>query len=651
MVERFRRGKIGEMKRTKDKKQKTKDKEKKTEKEQRQEAGKRKREKEKEVKLKIWRRLKAKIPKLRLLRIPYKRIWQGFLIGFFLLTFLLILVFSAYHLVFAKTIYPGVSIAGIDLSGKTITQATQILEANFPAPDAQLTISGAGQTWSLPTSEINLVFNSTASAKRAFYFSRSGDFKGDLKKKWRAFFKKESLLPVYSLNTRALDKKLLEFSALVDIKPIPAAISIQKDKVSITESRAGQKLDREKFLLLLYQRLENLNLKEPVLLPIISLQPKLDEEKAKAVQEILERLIEKPLVLNFQDFSFNLKAENVLPFFLPLEKGDLLNQEAVREFVNGIAEQINRPPQDAVFQFASGKVNVFKPSLDGYQLDEEKTTELIQNHLTVNRQPSTVNPISLPVKIIKPAVATEQVNNLGIKEKIGRGVSHFRGSISSRIHNLTLASSVLNGVLIPPNNTFSFNQTLGEISEKTGYKQAYIIKSGRTILDDGGGVCQVSTTVFRAALNAGLPIIERTAHAYRVAYYEQNSQVGLDATVYEPAVDLKFKNDTPGYILIQTTVDKINKVLIFDFYGTDDGRKVIIGKSVITNQVPPPKPIHQDDPSLPKGETKQIDWPAWGASVKFPYKVTRNGEVLQNKTFNSRYRPWQAIYLVGTKEN
>jgi vancomycin resistance protein YoaR len=191
---------------------------------------------------------------------------------------------------------------------------------------------------------------------------------------------------------------------------------------------------------------------------------------------------------------------------------------------------------------------------------------------------------------------------------------------------------------------------VGEVSEKTGYQQAYVIKSGRTILDDGGGVCQVSTTIFRAALNTGLPIIERVAHAYRVAYYEQNSQVGLDATVYEPAVDLKFKNETPGYILIQSSVDQKNQMLIFDFYGTGDGRRVIIGKSTIAKQVPPPEPIHQEDPNLPKGEIKQIDWPAWGAEVSFSYQVTRGNELLQNETFVSRYRPWQAIYLVGTKE-
>jgi vancomycin resistance protein YoaR len=245
-------------------------------------------------------------------------------------------------------------------------------------------------------------------------------------------------------------------------------------------------------------------------------------------------------------------------------------------------------------------------------------------------------------------IKTEEVNDLGIKELLGRGISYFRGSIASRIHNIQIASSRLNGILIPPGETFSFNQTLGEVSQATGYKEAYIIKEGRTILGDGGGVCQVSTTFFRATLDAGLPIIERAPHAYRVYYYEQNSQVGVDATVWEPSPDLKIKNDTPAHILVQAYVNPSQYRLTFEFYGTSDGRKATISKSRIWDQTPPPPDLYQDDPTLPTGTTKQIDWSAWGAKVAFDWKVERGGEILQERTFYSSYRPWQAVFLRGT---
>ena len=230
---------------------------------------------------------------------------------------------------------------------------------------------------------------------------------------------------------------------------------------------------------------------------------------------------------------------------------------------------------------------------------------------------------------------------------VGKGISYFRGSIPSRIHNIQLASLKMNGILIPPGETFSFNKTLGDVSQSTGYQEAYIIKEGRTILGDGGGVCQVSTTLFRAVLNAGLPILERHAHAYRVSYYEQNSDVGLDATVFDPTADLKIKNDTLAHLLIQTQFDPKNSRLTFELYGTSDGRKITLSKSRIWDQTPPPPDLYQDDPTLPPGKVKQIDWKAWGAKVAFDYKVERNGEILQNRTFYSNYRPWQAIYLRG----
>ena len=237
---------------------------------------------------------------------------------------------------------------------------------------------------------------------------------------------------------------------------------------------------------------------------------------------------------------------------------------------------------------------------------------------------------------------------MGIKELIGRGTSTYFHSISGRVYNVSLAASRINGTLVKPGDTFSFNDTLGDVSSFTGYQQAYIISDGKTILGDGGGVCQVSTTLFRAALNAGLPILERQAHAYRVGYYEQNSPPGLDATVYGPSPDFKFKNDTPAYILIQAKANSKNYSLVFELYGASDGRVATISKPVVSGVTAPPEDRYQDDPSLPTGQTKQIDFKAWGAKVTFNYSVTRDGEQIYKRTFISNYRPWQAVYLRGT---
>ena len=267
----------------------------------------------------------------------------------------------------------------------------------------------------------------------------------------------------------------------------------------------------------------------------------------------------------------------------------------------------------------------------------------------MSQKPININ-IQIPVRVLKPKIPTDKINDLGIKESIGKGTSLFQGSIQSRIYNITLASSRLNGLLVAPNEVFSFDKALGDISAFTGYKQAYIIENGRTVLGDGGGVCQVSTTFFRALLNAGLPIVERHAHAYRVGYYEQDSPPGFDATVFVPSVDLKFKNDTGNHILVQTLIDPNVLRLTFELYGTKDGREVTISKPVISNESPPPPDVYQDDPTLPKGQIKQVDFAAWGTKVYFTRQVTKNGEVIISDRFDSNFRPWQAIYLRGTKD-
>lgn len=326
------------------------------------------------------------------------------------------------------------------------------------------------------------------------------------------------------------------------------------------------------------------------------------------------------------------------------------NTDVLDTAIETLAQDIDIPAADALFQFKNNKVTAFRPSHEGRRVNREEAkrrfTEVLST-IPTTRESAIIIPLS--VETIKPTFTTDRVNVFGIKERIGRGYSEFAGSIPGRIHNIALAASRLNGVLIKPGETFSFNDAVGDISAATGYQSAYIIKEGRTVLGDGGGVCQVSTTLFRAALSAGIPIVERRAHAYRVHYYEDGGfKPGIDATVFGPSVDLKIKNDTPAYILIQTTVDTQNMTLTFELYGTNDGRRAEILNHQVWGITPPPPALYQDDPTLTKGVTKQVDFAAWGAKTSFQYKVTKNGETLQDQTFTSNFRPWRAVYLRGT---
>lgn len=327
------------------------------------------------------------------------------------------------------------------------------------------------------------------------------------------------------------------------------------------------------------------------------------------------------------------------------------SEQKLNQNLDPIYQKINKDPIEAVFNFEDGRVKEFQASENGRKVNSEELNKLIIN----NGQSVFINPnqkliqIKIPINIIKPNLTTEKVNKMGIKELIGSGTSLYQHSIENRIYNVGLASSKVNGTLVAPGETFSFVKTVGEVSSATGYKQAYVITNGKTVLGDGGGLCQVSTTLFRAALNAGLPITERHAHAYRVGYYEQDSPPGIDATVFEPTVDFKFKNDTGHHILIQSINDPTELRLTFMIYGTNDGRVSEVSTPVVWGYSPAPQDRYEDDPSLPVGVVKQVDFAAGGANASFTRTVTKNGKVLISDKFTSSYRPWQAVFLRGTK--
>lgn len=320
----------------------------------------------------------------------------------------------------------------------------------------------------------------------------------------------------------------------------------------------------------------------------------------------------------------------------------------LKDFLSLSEDKYNFAAKNALFKFEKGKVIEFRKESDGLKIladqflpDFDKAVDSFKAEIKDKK-------IVLKNEIIKPEIKLSDINEYGIEELIAEGKSDYTNSIPQRVHNLTLATSKFNGVLIPKEKIFSFNEAVGDISSTTGYQPAYIIKDGKTVLGDGGGVCQVSTTLFRAALNAGLPIVERNAHSYRVTYYENDSQPGFDATVYSPIVDLKIKNDTPGYILIETEIDKDNNVLTFRFYGKKDSRRVEISKANVYDVVPPLPPKYQDEPTLKKGVTKQVDFPAWGSKTIFTYKVFHGDKLDIDEKFYSNFRPWAAVYLVGT---
>ena len=263
-------------------------------------------------------------------------------------------------------------------------------------------------------------------------------------------------------------------------------------------------------------------------------------------------------------------------FHIRISASLTLDKDRLKDYVEKMKEDSRVDPVDAKLSFAEGTVSAFSLSKDGYELDSEKSFENIEKIITEN---PTTKDLNLETVTLNAEVASTNLDKYGIKELIGKGVSNFRGSPKNRIHNINVGAKRFDGILIKPGEEFSFIKTLGPVDASTGYLPELVIKVDKTIPEYGGGMCQVSTTMFRAALNSGLKITARTNHAYPVSYYAPQ---GLDATVYIPKPDLMFLNDTPNYILIQTRIEGTQ--LFFDFFGTSDGREAKIVGPFVTER-------------------------------------------------------------------
>lgn len=608
----------------------------------------------------------------------------NFKISSYLLTFIfiLLLLYFGYTLVYLNKTLPNTYFANEPISGKNQSQLiNQVNQKIDSFEKSKIAFEINDQKIEADPAKLGISIDKTQTIDNIWLQTKSTNFKDEQVRKIKSLFVKTYIPPAYQVDFSKLSSNLDLLFGRFETKAKDATINFKLGKVEITDETAGKVIDRGDLYLALKDRLDNLS-SQSISVSQVDDLPKIPASNAKQAKDKVETLNNQRIILTFGNDTWKLSGNSLLSIlkFYPygLEDGYIaklkfdqnpliitwikladsaepklnvsLDSLKLNDFIDQIAAPIAQNTVNATLKFENGKVTEFTPARDGQKLDKELTKKLIADKVSIDSigGEKDIN-ITLPVVVTKAKIANEEINNLGIKELIGRGISYFAGSIANRIYNIGLGANRITGTLVKPGEAFSFNQTVGEVSAATGYRQAYVISSGRTVLDDGGGICQVSTTVFRAALNAGLPIVKRTAHAYRVAYYEQRGfKAGLDATVWAPAVDFVFKNDTPNHILVQAIVDSANAKLVVDIYGTSDGRQVKLSDPVVSNLKPPPPDKYQEDPTLPKGTVKQVDFSAWGATSVFTRKVFKGDQLIIDDTFKSYFKPWQAVYLVGT---
>lgn len=558
------------------------------------------------------------------------------------LAVLLLLSVTLYHFMFARRIIPGVEISGINVGGMSLPQAQRALTERTTTTN-KFTFRYEDTNFEFDTADLNVAYDVNATVVRAFEVGRTGNILVDTKDKIAGILKPLRIKSFYNYDDLALNATLSYIESSVNIDPKNAYYYIDGDQVKVKSAETGRKVNDTSLYNAIVVGLDYVDF-EPQSLSVEEVTPKISDEILQKHLEQISAIIFVPKTITYKESIWELTPEDLLSFIdISFEDGQSqlsLNAPVLDAFTEDLAAAVNVLPRGHVAEAEDGSLT-FEIIQDGYDLDKKQFG--IDFKKAVFDKEETIKLSMLTVS------GSKDPKEYGIVGLLGEGVSEYTGSASSRIHNLNLAATRTDGVLVPPGEVYSFNNSIGNISASTGYQTAYVISNGRTVLGDGGGVCQTSTTLFRAVLNSGLPVVKRNPHAYRVRYYELDAPLGLDAAIYQPSLDFQFKNDTTAYILVQAEPDIDNNKLKFKLYGTPDGRKVEISEPVITGESPPPEPLYQDDSTLPEGVVKQIDFPAWGATATFKRVVTKDDQTLFEDTFTTRYQPWRAIYLVGKK--
>jgi vancomycin resistance protein YoaR len=566
---------------------------------------------------------------------------------------------SLYDSASADRVFPGVSVYGMDLSGLTAADAALRMNGGFSYPrDGRITFTYEGKSWTASPAELGLGLDLLATVTDAYSVGRSKDALGNLEIQMMARFNGVAVPPVLQFDFAKAMTYMQRIAAEVDQPAVEAKLELHGMDVTALPGQMGRELNMSAMLSLIAVPIGHL-VNAEIPLQMTEYSPEVLDASAQA--ETARALLSQDFVLAISDPapgdppSWNISPAMLADMLSFRRTSDAsgahyllaLDEGKLTQLLTPLTGQLSRKVENARYQFndEAGTIELYVPSVRGRELNIVKSIESIQTAVAQGAHGA-----ALGFDFVEPEIGDDQTAaSLQIAGLLPNGNqwTSFKGSAESRIHNITLAAEKLNGVLVGPGETFSMGEHVGDVSFDTGYAEALIIVGNRTIKGAGGGVCQVSTTFFRAVFMTGFPVVERYAHAYRVSYYENGDGpihlgAGFDATVSFPAVDFKFTNDSPYWILMETQVDRAAGRLYWRFYSTSDGRTVEYYSTGVTNESDPPDPRWEENKELTE-DWKQVDWAVKGADVTVTRTVSRNGQVILQDRFATHYLPWGAV--------
>ncbi len=588
-------------------------------------------------------------------KIDWKKLYHKFVQSFleigkklgiaFLIIFLLTSITITLELISSERVMPRVAMANMDLGYLKIGEAKEEISLalnNFT--QTPFTFYFEEEVIQIPLEELRIQILNDETLEQLPYFEFMDDTFAHL---IISGISAQQLNPIYVYDLEHVSELLEQKFSLAERRAKDAAFYLDEEgSIQIRTEEAGQRIDQTELQHTIQNRIENLD-SSTIQLSLIAESPQITSAELQQYSEDLLLKIENEIVIKYQDQSWPVKLIDHIDAVAFEKRPDHVNIKITPQFLQGylqenIFTQIEKPKSDIKIYYNQEEQVVFEgEATDGLTID--KNSFLADYERAINTYEGEVTIQTVVNKAI--VEVDEKLQELGVKELVGTGHTAFAGSSANRRHNIDVAMAKFNGLLIAPGETFSFNDNLGEVDGQNGYKLELVIKSTGTIPEYGGGVCQVSSTAFKAALMSGLPIVERYPHSYAVSYYAQIDGYGLDATIYPGVKDLKFSNDTPNHILMQAYTK--GDEAFFKFYGTGDGRQVKIENykrwnyrsSGATQLIP--------TSTLAPGVRKQVETAHTGFDASWDRIITNAEGEEQTETIVSNYRATTNKILVG----
>ena len=532
-------------------------------------------------------------------------------LGILVLIFLIVAV--GVPLAYQGRVYPGVVVHGVAVGGQSKARALQSVSAADKTFAAQQMVITSGKiiTRVLPA-DLGLSANSDEAVKQAYAYGRSGGGLEQWKSLIRTLLGRTTVIGNIRLNSDKLAAYTPAFADEVSSSVQNAVFVFNGTTVDVMAAQTGTRLDMHAWVTGLRWQVATRS-KAEFMLPIITTQPIITGAELTLLKEKVAGYVAAPITLATPDTSKTVTiSQTDLVAWLGASRTGItdiaqipaldsllhtnnapivvgLSSSKVDEYIAKLAGTVNQEPVNAVLGFnAAGKTTIVKPAQNGINLDVAKTTDAVK---AVLDKPADQRNVTMVASVAKAQVREDSLQDLGLQDHLSQGASYFPGSPYTRLINVRAGATRFNGIMLKPGEIFSFGRLLGEVNASTGYVPELVILENREEKQYGGGLCQVSSTAYRAALLAGLPITQRQNHSFAIRYYTAPYGVpGVDATIYYPAVDMKFRNDTPGHLYMQTRM--VGTTLTFDYFGTKTKFGEIRGPQFVSGDLDATKPSH-----------------------------------------------------------